>query len=207
MTVINFDGEIIATGVTFEEYLEKYAEGFTEYIGGTIIKMNPVSLRHIEISTYLLILFRTFFKLKPIGRVIPAPFSMRLPAVDSLREPDLQIILKENYSRIHTTLVDGPADICIEIVSPESVSRDHGEKFEEYEKGGVGEYWIIDPVHSEVRFYRLNEKGLYESQSISQAGDYVTPRLPQFRLHIATLWEDNLPDPLAIAEAVRAMVG
>ena len=40
--------------------------------------------------------------------------------------------------------MNGAADICIEVISPESVIRDRGEKFEEYERGGVGEYWIFD---------------------------------------------------------------
>jgi len=40
------------------------------------------------------------------------------------------------------TYPDGPADLAIEIVSEESRLRDRGEKFAEYEVGGVKEYWI-----------------------------------------------------------------
>jgi Uma2 family endonuclease len=206
MTVTNFSGEIIATGVTFEEYLAQYAEDFCEFVGGAIIKMNPVSLRHDRLVYYIRTLVEIYFVIKPIGTIIGAPVPMRLPTSDHGREPDLQIILNENADRLGATHMEGPADICIEVVSPESVSRDHGEKFEEYEKGGVGEYWIIDPVHQEARFYRLNDKGLYEPQTLNESGDYITPTLPQFRLHVTTLWEDNLPDPLAIAELVREML-
>lgn len=64
---------------------------------------------------------------------------------DTVREPDVQVIL-DNYPGEFTEIgMIGPADICIEIVSPESVTRDRGEKFSEYEQAGVTEYWIIDP--------------------------------------------------------------
>lgn len=55
----------------------------------------------------------------------------------------------------------GPADICIEVVSEERIARDHGEKFAEYEKAGVREYWIVDPLRDTCRFNRLNEAGVY----------------------------------------------
>jgi Uma2 family endonuclease len=42
--------------------------------------------------------------------------------------------------------MDGAADIVIELVSPESVHRDYGEKLYEYEQAGVPGYWIIDPL-------------------------------------------------------------
>jgi hypothetical protein len=45
---------------------------------------------------------------------------MSLPNVPAAREPDLQIILKSNPHEHSPTLMRGPADICIEIVSPES---------------------------------------------------------------------------------------
>lgn len=43
------------------------------------------------------------------------------------------------------TYLDGPADLVVGIVSPDSVGRDRGEKFYEYAQGGVPEYWLIDP--------------------------------------------------------------
>lgn len=131
---------------------------------------------------------------------------MRLPATDSAREPDLQIILDGNPGTLHDTYMEGPADICIEVVSPESISRDHGTKFEEYEKGGVGEYWIIDPVHRECRFYHLGNDGVYVPQSEDADGYHTTPRLPNFRLHVPTLWAEKLPGPTQIAQTVRAML-
>lgn len=199
-------GEVIATGVSFEDYLERYAADFCEWVEGNVIKMSPVHDYHDDITYYAATLLSAYFELKPIGRVRRAPFVMKQPAPLSGREPDIQVILNTNPHQLTPTYMDGPADICIEVVSPESVARDHGDKLSEYEKSGVGEYWIFDPLHRECRFFRLNQEGVYIRHSEDAAGNYQTPLLPGLILHIPTLWQSNLPGPAAVVEAVKAML-
>jgi Uma2 family endonuclease len=102
--------------------------------------------------------------------------------------------------------MQGAADICVEVVSQESSRRDRGEKFEEYEKLGVGEYWIWDPLRSEASFYRLNKSGVYTRQSEDADGNYRTPLLPGLAVHVPTLWSEKRPGPGAISRAVQAML-
>jgi Uma2 family endonuclease len=152
-------------------------------------------------------LFEAYFDLRPIGKIRQEPFVMRIREHDVAREPDIQIILEVNYSRLQPTYMDGPADSCIEVVSLESVRRDHGEKFEEYELGGVNEYWIIDPLCDESRFYRLNAEGRYIAVREDADGYYQTPLLPGFKLHVPTLWEELLPGYGTIWETMKAILG
>ena len=198
-------GQIIATNVSAEAYMEKYAAQYCEWVNGVVIKMSPASLRHNTLIDYLTDLFRIYFTLNPIGRLLSSPFVMSLSALGIKREPDLQIVLNTNPHELSEIAMNGPADICIEIVSPESVERDRGEKFSDYERGGVREYWIIDPMRNEALFYRLNDEGVYIPQK-PEEGLYCTPLLPQFKLHVATLWEEELPNPLAVVSAVQAML-
>ena len=199
-------GEIIATGVSEEEYLEKYAAHFCEWVDGDVIKMSPVRERHDMITRFLAILFEVYFELKPMGRIRQAPFVMSNPITGRSREPDLQVILNTNPGDLTETRMIGAADICIEVVSPESVERDHGDKFAEYEKGGVPEYWIMDPLRDECRFYRLDDGGRYLRQTEDSEGSYRTLTLPGLVLHVPTLWGDALPGPIAIGEAVQKML-
>lgn len=199
-------GEIIAMDVSEDEYMERYAENFCEWVDGVVIKMSPVSLKHDQLIDYLRDLLKAYFALKPIGQVIGAPFVMRIKEPRSRREPDLQVILKDNPGTLHKTYMDGAADVCVEVISPGTESTDYGDKFKEYEAGGVGEYWIIDPIREECHFYRLSEKQLYKSQPTYDEGYYNSPLLPQFKLHIPTLWQDELPNFYQVAEAVKAMV-
>jgi hypothetical protein len=60
--------------------------------------------------------------------------------------------------------------------------------------------------YDDCRFYRLNENGRYAPQFIDQNGNYRTPALPGFVLHVPTLWEDRLPGPIVIVKAVEAML-
>ncbi|MEP7290634.1 MAG: Uma2 family endonuclease [Chloroflexota bacterium] len=199
-------GQVVATDVSLEEYMEIYAADYCEWVEGVVIKMAG-SLKHNDLIAYMRQLLMAYFELLPIGRTISQPFVMRLPAFPKRRrEPDLLIVLKSNPNKILDTYLDGAADICIEIVSEESVERDHGDKFHEYEKGGVPEYWILDPLRHEPRFYQLDENGRYIRQVEDAAGNYRTAALPGFVLYVPTLWEDNLPGPAATAQAVAQML-
>ncbi len=199
-------GEILATNVTFEEYLERFAGMHCELVDGNVIKMSPVSLSHNNLQLYLIGLLSAYFGHRPIGKILSQPFVQRLLLVDSKREPDLFIVLNENLARLTQTYLDGPADICIEIASPGTEDVDRGDKFLEYEAGGVGEYWLFDPRRREALFYRLSADGLYEQQLPDASGNYRTFRLPNFVLHVPTLWQATLPDYLATGKAVQDML-
>ena len=200
-------GEIVATGVSEADYMTAYAADFHEWVEGTVIKMSPVTDEHDEITSYFRRFMDTFFALRPIGRVKSAPYVMKAGAEARRREPDLQFILNTNPGEITPTAMLGPADICIEVVSPGSEEIDYGTKFVEYQNSGVQEYWLFDPLRREYRFFRLNEAKLYISQPIDANGDYETPLLPGLKVHVATLWQSPLPDPITTVAAVQAMMG
>lgn len=197
---------VVATGGSFEEYLERYAADFCEWVGGKVIKMSSSHEYHDILNRYLTILLEAYFEMRPIGRTRRGPFVMKQPAPLSVREPDIQVILNSNPHELTPTYMDGPADICIEVVSPESVSRDHCEKFEEYEKSGVREYWIVDRLHKECRFYRRDEAGQFVPFKEDAQGNYQTPLLPGLVVQVATLWGADLPGPGAIVQAVQTML-
>jgi Uma2 family endonuclease len=198
--------QVVAAGVSEAEYMERYAEHFCEWVEGDVIKMSPVHERHDKLSRYNAMLFEAFFALNPIGQIRVAPFVMRCADDAPKREPDIQIILNVHQERLKPTFTDGPADILIEIVSQGTIDTDRGDKFIEYEKCGVGEYWLFDPLRREALFYRLNSDGIYMPHLTDAEGNYRTPALPGFALHVPTLWQDPLPDFYAIGEAVKAML-
>jgi len=87
--------------------------------------------------------------------VIRRNMFVRLPKRPRRRVPDILFISKENLARIRPTVVNGPPDLAIEIVSPDSQNRDRREKFLEYESSGVREYWIIDPLSRTLDIFCL----------------------------------------------------
>jgi Uma2 family endonuclease len=209
MTISDYQyaAEIVAVDVSLDDYMEHYAADFCEWVEGVVIKMSPAGWLHNRLVHYLYTLIEGYFELRPVGMIISQPFVMRLPQFPNRRrEPDLLIRLHTSAAVLHDAYLDGPADICIEVVSEESMVRDHGEKFQEYERGGVKEYWIVDPLHKEGRFYRLDASGRYTRYPEDEYGNYQTPALPGLMIHVPILWLDALPGPEAVARAIRSML-
>src|SRR5690554_1361535 len=112
-----------------------------EWVDGEVVRMSPASRRHQHIAGFLTRLIGTYVEERQLGVVLSAPFQMKL---ENGREPDLLFVRNEHLDRLRETFLDGPADLAVEVVSPESVGRDRGEKLYEYARGGVPEYWVVD---------------------------------------------------------------
>lgn len=200
------DPRIVARDVSLKEYMRHYAGHHYEWIEGFVIQMSPAGLKHNNLIYYLHSLFRAYFAMRPIGSVLGQPYTLKLPDVPARRrEPDLLVVLNDSDSTVHETYIDGPPDICIEILSPGTEHTDRGAKFSEYEIGGVPEYWIIDPMRQEALFYVRGDNGLYARRS-DEDGRFASPTLADFVLDISVLWQDKLPGTLAAGMAVKKML-
>lgn len=178
-----------ASEMMFDEYMEQYAADFYELEDGILVKMSPVADTHDIITRLMSQLLSVYLELRPIGILREEPFVLKL-SEKSAREPDLMVVLNEHLDRVEKNRVMGKADLVIEVVSLESSDRDYGKKFTEYEMAGIPEYWMIDPLRRETRFWRLADTGLYASQPT--ADFYETPLLP---------------GPIAIGEVVKGWLG
>lgn len=119
----------------------------------------------------------------------PPAGSRRMPG----RAPDVLFVAKRNLSRIKTNHLEGPADVVVEIISPGTRSVDRGDKYDEYERGGVREYWLIDPERKQAEFYRLGRERIYRAADISD-GTFRSTVIKGFWLKVQWLWERPLPE-------------
>ncbi len=179
--------------VTFEEYLEQSSDThICEWVDGEIITMPGASFEHQDISGFLLTVMRFFVTQNDLGVVLSSPFAMKLEEQRRGREPDILFVSKERLNLFKKTYLDGAADLVVEIISPESIGRDRGEKFIEYEAAGIKEYWVIDPDRKITEFYRLGENGFYELIPTSE-GVFQSEVLTGFFLRAGWLWQNPLP--------------
>jgi Uma2 family endonuclease len=186
--------------ITFEEYLERSSETRTnEWVDGEIIEMPGATYEHQSIGSFLETLLRLYVEEKELGIILRSPFAMKLEVQRRGREPDILFVRKENVDRILRTYLDGPCDIAVEIISPESITRDRAEKFVEYETAGVSEYWLIDPERKIAEFYGLSEDGKYSLLS-AEEGIFRSRVLPGFFLRVETLWKKNPSSVRALRE-------
>jgi Uma2 family endonuclease len=191
--------------VSFEEFLAWAPDQVqAEWVDGDILIMSPASTEHQRLHGFLFTLLRLFVELRQLGEVFSAPFLMRLPARPSGREPDIVFLATEHADRLRETYLDGPADLVVEIVSPESDARDRGEKFVEYEAAGIPEYWLIDPTRREGWFYRLGSDQRYHAAPLEPNGRYHSTVLPGFNLQLGWLWQRPLPAVLQLLQQLEA---
>lgn len=166
----------------------------TEWVGGEVVTFGLVDLRRQRLRSYLLSVLATYLEWQRIGKVISGPFLMSL--AHTACQPDLIVVATAHLDRLRHTYLDGPADLVVEIASPESVDRDHHVKLAEYAAAGIPEYLLIDPVASSVILYRLNPDGHY-AQVWPQNGRLAFTALLGFWLDPAWLTQDPLPDEQA----------
>ncbi len=167
--------------------------GIVEWVDGEAIFYMPPNFKHQDIATFLVALLRFYVQFFKLGQIIVAPIEVKLSEEGSSREPDILFIANEKSDIVTAQRIIGAPDLVIEIVSPESVSRDFDEKFVEYQEAGVKEYWIIDPRERRQRFemYVRTAAGRLEPiQSVD--GAYHSVAIRNFWLRPEWLW--NMPD-------------
>ena len=188
--------------VTYQEFLNEIDEdSLAEWVDGEIVMSSPASLKHQKITLFLAKILDEYVGAKELGEIITAPFQMKLDR--SGREPDIIFVKTENLDRLQKTYLDGPADLAVEIISPESLGRDRGRKFIEYEENGLPEYWLIDPIRSWVECYALDDAGHYDTLFAGREGNYESQVVEGFRFQIEWLWQTPLPPLLEVLKELQ----
>ncbi len=190
--------------MSYEEYLAWVSEtAMAEWVDGEVIAFMPPKRIHQELVGFLYALLRAFVDYKNAGKVLMAPFEMRLSR--SAREPDILFVAQEHLSRLGEARLNGPADLVVEVVSDDSERRDRVDKFNEYMEAGVREYWIIDPRPGRegADFWVLDEQGRYLAATVDESGVYRSAVLEGFWLRVDWLWRDPHPNAqLLFAEII-----
>ena len=106
-------------------------------------------------------------------------------------------ISKERSGLLEEFQVNGPPDLIVEIISPESQSRDRREKFLEYQAAGVREYWLVEPMSQTVEIYVLGKSKKYELVE-EVNGKIPSTVLKGLYLKPAWLWQSSRPKVAAL---------
>lgn len=172
---------------TFEEFMNMLDEDISaEWVDGKVVLLSPASKDHQSIVCFLISLLNVFVEERDLGAVLVEPFQMRLRERLS-RQPDIIFIARDNLERLKGTYLDGPADLAIEVISPESRTRDRVEKLHEYAAAGVREYWLIDPIEHRADFHVLGDDGEYRRLR-PRSGRVESRLLTGLWLEIDWLW-------------------
>ncbi len=194
--------KIEKTPLTYEQFLQmKDEDTHAEWVNGEVIVLMPPKRYHQEILRFLAYLLEEYLQRHPVGEFLFAPFELYLPRSNASREPDLFVVRNENLQHLEADRFTGAPDVVVEVISDDSIHRDSVEKFLEYEREGVCEYWLIDPRPGRraIHIFRLQE-GSYVPVQPDENGWFNSSVLPGFRLKAGWFTAERLPNAAAAAQ-------
>jgi len=143
---------------TLDDYFTWPAEERWEIIDGVAYNMTPApSVKHQIVAG------NSFSQLKQklankTCKPFIAPVDVILSEYDIV-QPDVIVVCDTN--KITESNIKGAPDLVVEILSPATALKDLREKKNLYEKSGVKEYIVIDPLEEYVERFWLGGDGIY----------------------------------------------
>jgi Uma2 family endonuclease len=189
-------------GITFEDFCAIVdGDQKADLIDGVIYMASPDNTDANELFVWLVSLLHDYVQAKELGRVYGSRVAFRLNETNA-PEPDIAFMSNQRLGAVRRGNIEGPPDLAIEIVSPESVERDYEKKRRQYEKAGVREYWIVDEMEGKVTLLGLAKGKFREARA--RKGVLASKVLPGFRLRPAWLWQRPLPNKVEILQEILA---
>ncbi len=153
---------------TYDDYA-KLPEGAPyQLIGGELVMSPSPVPYHQIISGRIEFELMKFVKERKLGEVIDAPMDVYLSETETY-QPDIIFISNERLSIIGEKKIEGAPDLVIEILSESTAYYDLRYKKRVYERTGVKEYWIVDPIEKSIEVYEnVNGEFRIYSQAIEK---------------------------------------
>ncbi|MCD9026204.1 Uma2 family endonuclease [Cohnella silvisoli] len=160
-----------------------------EIVEGIRYELKPApTVTHQQISGSLYIML--YHTCHANGTILYSPIDVYLDAENQF-QPDLVYILHENAAIIKEKRIEGAPDLVVEILSPSTSHNDKVRKKRQFERYGVKEYWIVDPVHRTIDQFILNNGkfDLFETHLIS--GRMTSPLFSCMDIDLSRVFPDR----------------
>ena len=161
-----------------------------EIIDGVhFVTPSPVT-RHQQLSRRLLVAIDRYLEDHPgFGEVFQAPFDTLFSPFDVV-VPDLVVVTGDQLDILTDKNVAGAPALIVEILSPGTRRRDIGVKRQLYDRGGVREYWMVDPEAQAVTVHHRSRDGRFVLREVlaKSSEALTTPLLPGFVISLEKLF-------------------
>jgi Uma2 family endonuclease len=175
--------------ITFEEYLNYQQDSDANYelIDGELAEIPLPTVRHILIAKMLEKTLDAEIQRQHLPWICLRELGVRTALYKS-RIADLGIVTQAQAQELmeKSAVFQSLPVLIIEIVSPESVTRDYRYKRSEYASLGIPEYWIVDSLEEKVSVLRL-EEGFYEMTAFSPHQAIHSIVFPELSLSVADI--------------------
>ncbi|HEX9982452.1 MAG TPA: Uma2 family endonuclease [Thermoanaerobaculia bacterium] len=178
------------TRLTYDDLVHLPDDGRRyEIIDGELfVNAAPVP-RHQRIVRILLGRLDRYFEEHGGGEVFPSPIDVVFDNAN-IAQPDLVVIRSDRANIVEEKNIKGAPNLCIEVLSDSTRRLDEIHKRKLYERSGVDEYWIVDPVLELVKVYRRTLSG-YERVAeinVEEGGAITTPLFPDLSIDVSAVF-------------------
>jgi len=197
----DFEDEVTVDTIpmSYEAYLT-WAEGDEhgrrrgEWVDGEVIPFVTISPRHDRILILLYQVIGVYLDVRGPGRIFGQEFEMTTRP-QSAREPDMFVVLGEGLDSFSKMRFEAIADVVVEAISPDSVTRERHHKHTEYVAKRIPEYWLFDPRPGRQRIdlFQLDDAGEYGRAVADSEGRVWSRALPGVWLDPAWFRDAPLP--------------
>ncbi|NEN93579.1 MAG: Uma2 family endonuclease [Okeania sp. SIO3H1] len=185
--------------LTFDKFIENYPDDgkFYELVNGEIVEIR-VTRNHDDVADFIADSFKEEIKRLNLNYVVKNTAVIKTLTVDKVeqgRKPDVSVINRDVWraNRAAYAALDEPIQLAVEIVST-NWEDDYVDKFEEYQRLGILEYWIVDylaiggrkylgkPKFPSVFVYILNQESQYNMTQFRGNEKIVSLTFPELFL-------------------------
>lgn|SRR5574341_11028 len=161
-----------------------------ELIEGVIVEMPGSSPENSAIAIRVAYHMTGFVLKGDLGHVTGADGGYALGPRD-VRIPDVAFVSKERVPKLTGSVVEGPPDLAVEVVSPSESARDVMDKARAYLKAGARLVWAIYPEARVVDVIRLTPDDHLDVETIGVDGVLDgADVLPGFRLAVKDVFAE-----------------
>jgi len=179
---------------TADEFLALPNDGFKyELVNGVVFMSPSPSAWHQAVVVEIITQFGAFLRTNPIGKLlVETDITFVDPAAKEryVYRPEIVFLRKEHVPAGKDRIAGSP-DIVVEVVSPTTRKIDNVTKRRDYERFGVEEYWLIDPLLESMTFLH-NDNGKYVDMA-ADAHHYESKAAPGFVLDLSLVRKSFRP--------------
>ncbi len=184
---------------TYKDYRQWGDDERWELIDGVAYNMSPAPrLRHQDIGGTIYVKLSEHLRGKPCKAYIAAT-DVFIPRVNEMDEDDVDTVVQPDVlvvcdkAKLRDKGIWGAPDLVVEVLSPSTSRKDQHEKFDLYQRAGVREYWVVDPMAKWIQQYVRGTDGRFGIEvTFDVKGLLTSAVLPEFTLDVATVWPAEL---------------
>ncbi|MDZ7265036.1 MAG: Uma2 family endonuclease [candidate division KSB1 bacterium] len=178
--------------ITYDDYLTfPDNDGIRkEIIEGELYMTPAPSTRHQLILKKIFRLLDNYVLQNGLGEVLFAPCDVIFSSINVM-QPDILFISNENLNILTEKNIQGAPDLLVEILSSFSTDMDRIYKKMVYEKFGVKEYWIVDPVERIIEIWTRKTKKFELHSKIKQHDSLQSPLLEGLKFKLSEIFRDD----------------